>query len=232
MNYTRDAALLVLAATFLSAAGNPPWRSKPVAQWDREDAKQVLTESPWAGRVRLQVIPDRSPGERRDSGDWDAGAGGGAGLEATGVLGREKMRQAIARAHDNPSPGMVDIRWESAMPVRTAEEKLGQKAATELESDWYAITVYDVPLPESQWGANKLKGLAWVRRANKKDFKPSRAEVIRNDDGTATVTYLFSRSEEITRGDRTVIFAAQFDRLFVSRYFYPRTMQIAGKMEL
>jgi hypothetical protein len=115
--------------------------------------------------------------------------------------------------------------------VRVAEEKTGQKPTT-LHTEWYAITVYDVPLPESHWGAEKLKGLAYLRRENKKDFKPTRAEVVRNDDGTATVTFLFNRSEEITKGDKTVIFAAQFDRLFVSQFFYPRQMVMRGQMEL
>ena len=92
--------------------------------------------------------------------------------------------------------------------------------------------MYNVPLPESHWGAEKLKGLAFLRRENKKDFRPARAEVVRNDDGTATVTFLFTRSEEITKGDKAVIFAAQFDRLFVSQFFYPRQMVMRGQMEL
>jgi hypothetical protein len=48
----------------------------------------------------------------------------------------------------------------------------------------------------------------------------------------ATVVYLFSRHEEITRGDKNVIFAAQIDRLFVSEFFYPATMQFDGRLEL
>ena len=220
---------LLLAATFLIAADNPAWQTKRVEQWDTEDAKQFLAESPWVGHVPLQWIPDRSPDQRRDSGDWDAGIGKGVGFEA--ILGGERARLAIARAHEKPDPGKVDIRWASALPVRVAEEKTGQKPNTPWK-EWYAITVYNVPLPESHWGADKLKGLAYLRRENKKDFKPSRAEVVRNSDGTATVTFLFNRSEEITRREKTVIFAAQFDRLFVSQFFYPREMVMRGQMEL
>jgi hypothetical protein len=234
MNRTGDCLLLVLAAAaFLPAAENPTWKSKPVEQWDKEDARQILADSPWVGHATLQNIPDRSPGERRDSGDWDAGAGKGLGLAALlDILGGGNLDEAIARAHFKPSPGTVEIRWESAMPVRTAETKLGQTPAAGLPTDWYAITLYNVPLPEARWGAGKLKGLAYLKRENKKDFKPSRVEVQRHDDGTANVTYLFSRSEEITRRDNTVIFVAQLDRLFVSQFFYPRSMQIAGQLEL
>lgn len=55
---------------------------------------------------------------------------------------------------------------------------------------------------------------------------------MQHEDGMATVTYLFSRSEEITRRDRTLIFVAQIDRLFVAQFFYPATMQIEGQLEL
>ncbi len=233
---TRRFLLPLLTAAFLAAADNPTttpaWKTKRVEQWDTEDAKQFLSESPWAGRVPLQLLPDRSPFERRDSGDWEAGAGKGVGLDALDIiLGGERGKLAIERARNKPSPGLVDVRWESALPVRTAEEKLGQNP-TARYTDWYVITVYDVQLPTSHWGADKLKKLAYLRRAGKKDFKPSRAEVVRNDDGTATVSYLFSRSEEITRRDKTVIFAAQLDRLFVVQFFYPGQMLMRDELEL
>jgi hypothetical protein len=231
---TRSCGLLLLAGTFLSAANTPSWKTKPVEQWDNEDAKQILADSPWVGRATLQPIRDRSPAERRDSGDWDAGVGQGLGLDVLLEVftGGARMDEAIARAHFKPSPGKVDIRWESAMPVRAAESKLGETAASALHTGWYAIVLRDVPVPEKHWGAGKLKGLAYLKRENKRDFKPSRVEIVRQQDGMATVTYLFSRSEEISRKDRSVIFVAQIDRLFVAQFFYPGTMLIADQLEL
>jgi len=228
----RSCGLLLLTAALLLAADEPSWKTKPVEQWDEKDAKQLLAESPWVGHATLQPIPDKSPDQRRDSGDWDAGIGHGVGLAGTGILGPRRMAEAIARAHDKPSPGAVGIRWESAMPVRAAESKVGETPASPLHTGWYAITLYNVPLPKKHWGTGKLKGLAFLRRENKPDFKPSRVELHRNADGTATVVYLFPRHEEITRRDKNVVFAAQIDRLFVSEFFYPATMQIAGQLEL
>lgn len=234
VNRTRSCGLLLLTATLLLAESTPAWKTKPVEQWDNEDAKQLLADSPWVGRATLQVIPDRSPGERRDGGDWNAGVGEGLGLDVLLEIftGGKRMDEAIERAHHKPSPGTVQVRWESAMPVRAAESKLGESSASALHTGWYAITVYDVPLPEKGWGEGKLKGLAMLKRENKRDFKPSRVEIQRQADGKASVTYLFPRSEEISRRDRTVIFVAQLDRLFVSQFFYPATMQIAGQLEL
>jgi hypothetical protein len=224
--------LLLLTAALLVAADDPSWKTKPVEQWNEGDAKQLLAQSPWVGHATLQPIPDRSSDQRRDGGDWDAGIGHGVGLAGTGILGPTRMHEAIDRAHEKPSPGMVGIRWESAMPVRAAESKVGETPASPLHTGWYAITLYDVPLPNKHWGPGKLKGLAFLRRENKPDFKPSRVEVHRNADGMATVVYLFPRHEEITRRDKNVVFAAQIDRLFVSEFFYPATMQIAGQLEL
>jgi len=232
VNRIRSCGLLLIAATFLPADSAPSWKTKPVEKWDPEDAKQILADSPWAGRVALQPIPDRSPDQRRDGGDWDSGIGNGVGIAGTGLLGKAAMEEAIARAHFKPSPGNVDIRWESAMPVRAAELKLGQTPATSLHKGWYAITLYDVPLPDRQWGAGKLKGLAYLKREDKRDFKPSMVEIQRQPDGNANITYLFSRSEEISRRDKNVVFVAQIDRLFVAEFFYPGTMLIAGQLEL
>ncbi len=234
MNRTRSCGLLLLAATFLPAENTPSWKTKPVEQWDNEDAKQILAESPWVGRATLQTIRDRSPAERRDSGDWDTGVGQGLGLAALLEIlsGGRNMEEAIARAHLKPSPGKVDIRWESAMPVRAAESKLGQTPASALHTGWYAITLYGVPHPAKHWDAGKLKGLAYLKRENQREFRPARVEVVQHEDGTAKITYLFSRSKEISRKDPSVIFVAQIDRLFVAQLFYPGTMVIAGQLEL
>jgi hypothetical protein len=231
MYRTKGCGLLLLAAAFLPAENTPSWKNKPIGQWDNEDAKQILADSPWVGYATLQTIRDRSPAERRDSGDWDTGIGPGVGFAALSLFDTPAVEEAIALAHFKPSPGTVPIRWESALPVTTAEAKLGGSAAFPLRNNWYAITLYDVPLPRS-WGAVKLKRLAYLRRANKPDFKPSRVEILRHEDGKATITYLFSRSEEITRKDRSIIFVTQIDRLFVAQCFYPGTMQLEGQLEL
>ena len=222
---------LVLLATALLGANKPAWMDKSVSEWTKQDAQELLSESPWVGTAELQVIPNRSPGERRDSGDWNAGVGQGVGIAGTGILGSKRAAEAIKEAHEQASPGDVGVRWESAMTVRAAENKVGDTIfATEFGA-YYSIVLYGVPVPE-KWHAERLASLAYIKRLNKPNLKCGKVEIIRHDDNTSTVVYMFPRADEISSRDRDVIFVTQIDRLFVTRYFHPSLMQFEGNLEL
>ena len=117
-------------------------------------------------------------------------------------------------------------------PVRAAERKAGETDAPVLEGDDYAIVVYGIPTPERWNLANELKGVAFLRRDGKKDLKPSRVRILRHDDGTADLVYLFPRSVEITKKEGRIEFAAQVDRLFISQNFFTEDMQLQGELQL
>src|SRR5271157_4938443 len=85
-------AAMLIAAVFSRAADlfpapNPAWKEKPFRQWNEEDARQVLADSPWVGFTTLRRVRDLSPDERRDSGDWDADIGSGVGAYGAGIFG-------------------------------------------------------------------------------------------------------------------------------------------------
>lgn len=226
-------SLLAFATGTLLLADDPSWKNKPVPQWNEQDAKQVLTESPWVGNVKLEEVRYLSKAERRDSGDWEAGRGPTVGLAGTGILGPSRAALAIKRAHEHPDYGTVMVRWESASPIRAAELKVGETGAPTWQGDFYAVAVYDVPLAPRWNLANELKGVASLHRDKKKDVKPGRVVILRPDkDGLATVVYLFPRSAEITRKDHSVRFVAQLRRLYVSQFFFPEEMRLQGQPEL
>jgi hypothetical protein len=215
-----------------AAADAPSWKDKPVAQWSEGDAKQVLTDSPWVKQITPQNVRDLSPDERRNGGDMQAGIGQGVGIAGLGVLGPRREAEAIERAHYKPTPDAVVIRWESARPVRVAEQKAGETGVPEVDADHYAIVVYDILTPQ-RWNLDsELKGIAYIRRDNAKSLKPSRVEILRQPGGKATLVYLFPRSKEITKKDGRLEFVAQIGRLFVSQFFYTFQMQIDGQLEL
>jgi hypothetical protein len=223
---------LLIAALLLNTA-DPSWRGKPVAEWDADDAKQLLTESPWVKNATPERVRDMSPSERRDSGDWDENIGKGVGLAGIGLYGPARAREAIARAHEVPAIAAVQVRWESALSTRAAEQKAGETDTPVLDSDGYAIAVYGIALPHRRNLEHELKGLAMLKRYNKKDAKPSRVQIVRQEDErTATVVYLFPRSIEITKKDGGIDFIAQIGRLVVSQYFYTDEMQLEGELQV
>jgi hypothetical protein len=213
-----------------SFAADPAWKSKPIAQWSEQDAKELLADSPWVKHVRPQRLHDLSPDQRRDGGNLEAGAGKGVGFAGIGLLGARRQAEALARLNAKPAPDPVVIRWESD-PVRAAELR-AHEAADAGNDAYYAVVVYGIPLP-SRWNlAAELKSVAYLKRSGKKNLNPSRVRIQRREDGLATVVYLFRRSVEITRKDQRVEFVAQLDRLFLAQFFNVEEMSFLGKLEL
>jgi hypothetical protein len=231
MRRTFRLSSLPLAALVLIAADSS-WKNKPIPQWNEDDAKQVLTDSPWVQVITPQNVRDLSPDERREGGNMEASVGHGVGLAGIGLLGPRRQAEALERAHYKPTPNAVVVRWESAQPVRAAEQKIGETDIPTLDEDHYAIVVYDILTPKRFNLANELKGISYLKRDNKKDIKPSHVEILRKDDGTATIVYLFPRKVEITKKDIRLLFVAQIGRLFVSQFFYTGQMQLQGQLEL
>jgi hypothetical protein len=221
-------AVLLIAAD----SADSSWKNKPIQKWGEEEAKQVLSDSPWVKYASPEEVRDMSPAERRDSGDWDANIGKGVGLAGTGILGPRRAAAAIAAAHEHPQLPPLVIRWESALPVRVAEQKTADTDVPPLDSDGYAIAIYNVDLPEHWNLARELKGISSLKRNNKKDAKPSRVEILHRDDETSTLVYLFPRSVEITRNDGIIEFVAQIGRMFVRVYFNTQEMRLQGEPQL
>jgi hypothetical protein len=166
---------------------------------------------------------------RRDGGNWDAGIGEGIGI--MGVFSPEIEVEIMKIARERAGHGNVTARWESALPVRTAEQLVGDAGAPMWQGDYYAISVHAVR-PPFKWNLeNELKDLAFLKRDKKKDVKPARVSVLHQLDGLMTVVYLFPRSAEITKKDSNVRFTAQIGRLFVSQFFFPGEMVIEGKTQ-
>lgn len=225
-------SLICLLPVAVLIAAEPSWKAKPLSQWDADDAKQLLADSPWVKHLTPHWLPDLSPFQREEGGDLNEGVGKGVGLAGTGLLGSRREDLAIKHAHLKPPPPEVTVRWESALPVRIAEQKAGESDAPVLKGDDYAIAIYGIQAPKKMNLASLLKDAAFLRRYHKKDMKPSHVEVLRHDDDTATIVYLFPRSVEITKKDGGIEFTAQVGRLWVSQFFYTGEMQFRGETQL
>jgi hypothetical protein len=165
------------------------------------------------------------------------GAGQSVGIDAiggasalTGVGANNQPSGGRAR----PKALQVEVRWESALPVRAAELKAREEDLPEWEGSVYAIAVYDVPdLDVNRKALTKWLGKeAYLKRDGKKDLKPVGVNLLPQEGGLTTIVYLFPRSEEITAEDQRVEFTAVFGRLSLAQYFYPAQMRFQGKLEL
>jgi hypothetical protein len=227
--YVRNCWFVIISTGLLGAA-DPSWKNKPVQQWDEEDAKQVLTSSPWVSKVVPVELPELTPEQRRDGG----ATGGGRGTGLGGVDGAVFTPGAAKTPAPKRYPGALLLRWESAAPIRVAEIKAHELGAPDWEGDYYVLAVYHVPDSNSSQKipAGVLKGAAWLKREGKKDLKPARVEILQEQTGSSIVVYLFPRSEAITKEDGRLEFVAQIGRLSLAQYFYPEEMQFQGKLEL
>jgi hypothetical protein len=218
-------AILLLAA-------EPAWKTKEVSQWSAEDAQQLLKSSPWVKKTVATVLPKRSEAQQRDSGRM--GGGEGAGIEALSPgnfigFGRPSRRFA-ANMRDQRT---VIVRWESSLPVHSAEAKISDMDAPTWDGQYYAIAVYGVPGLEDQKKLPvELRKTAFLRREGKKDALPARVDLVYTDEKSAIVLYLFPLAAGITAKDRDIWFAAQIGQLFVEQNFDAGEMQFHGKLEL
>ena len=148
------------AAAALCAAD--AWKNPDFTQWSQEDAKKVLTKSPWAREVSVSTgMPGAMPsggGGRRRGGGGDSGGMGGGGADMGGVTsggmggggGRGGMGGGDEGRGGAPSMKLI-VRWESAIPVKEAMMKLnfgdhlpakGEKGYTlDAPQDNYIISV-------------------------------------------------------------------------------------------
>ena len=227
------AALALLPLT--STAADQAWKNKQFREWTEDDAKEVMTNSPWAKAVvATPVTPDaqtRQPGNhrrRRAIGGLGSGRGDSAG-------GGRPTQEVGGRKASPDQPATLTLRWESALPMREAEIKARDIGAPDVAGDYYAIAVFGVPrgmLPDdSRQRQDELKKLSVLKRQGKKDLRPTRVDILLRESGPL-ILYLFSKSAEFTWRDHGITFEAQISRLKFSQAFSTDDMTFHGKLEL
>ena len=231
---------LVATVTCLMAA-DPVWESKPASQWTEEDARQVLAKSPWAKATRAVITRRLTEEQLREGGEMGQPHGiGNDGLDPKGSGPKVSPNIFAGLGGDDRGPRSLSqsitlqLRWESALPVRLAELKLHETEPPTLPGDGYSIAVYGIPggfkgTPE-QLG-QPLRNFAVLKREGKKDVRPARVEVFERENG-AVVVYLFPLSAEISKNDRRIRFEAQIGRINFTQGFDLSEMEFLGKLEL
>ena len=228
-------SVLFPASAILLMAAAPVWKSKQMEQWSEQDAKLILTASPWVSKITPALLPERNESQRRQGGSW--GGGDGIGIEVftpTTLIGVGTSSAAGKRGRRPTQVATLEIRWESAKAVRAAEEKAHEGDPPDVAAGNYVIAIYDVPGVDINQKALsfQLKKDAFLKIEGKKNLRASRVDLLPQEGGLATIVFMFPRSADITSEDMRVTFLAQMGRLSVAQYFYPREMTIQGKLEL
>jgi hypothetical protein len=184
--FKKQILMLLPVPVLLLAAGDQNWKDRKPAEWTQEDAKQLLTDSPWVKLVTPQIERNSNAGQRRQGGGMNRGGGigiGGVGIGLPGVgIGRRtggrntgggypgggypggeypggndpNNRSGRAPAGGQNTPRAITLRWESAFPVREAELKAPEPNAPSVDEAHYAIAVYNVPSRMEQGDAKKF----------------------------------------------------------------------------
>jgi len=226
--------LLVLSALTLTGA-DQAWKNKQYPEWTEDDAKEVMTNSPWAKTV--VATPIKPDGREQQPGSHRAriGIGGfGIGRSRPGGTGRQGGDDG-GKATSPDQPATLTLRWESALPMREAELKARDTGAPDIGDDYYAIAVYGIPrgalTDDSKERQDELKKLAALKREGKKDLRPTQVDILLRESGPLVV-YLFAKSAEFTWRDHGFTFEAQISRLKFSQAFSTEDMMFHGKLEL
>jgi hypothetical protein len=233
----RTCAWILLLA---GGAAAQVWKEKRIAEWSAEEARLVLTESPWAKQATPTLVGSGGAGKQPVSvTPGGIGVGPvGIGLPGLGGLGGRGSVRRGAGSGGNQDPGEIPtltLRWASAMPVISAELIARELNAPAVDEGYYAIAVYGLPdrmvHGDPKAVGAELKRYAALKREGKKDIKPSSVEVLLHDEGPV-ILYLFSRNNEITRDDKRIEFDAEIGRLKLAQEFLPDEMIYEGKLEL
>jgi hypothetical protein len=222
-------------------AADPGWKSKPTAAWTEEDARQILADSPWSRTVKATISPLQTEDERREGGKMgqDHGIGFDGIADDRPRVRAPKSLIDIVKPESGAAPASqsitLQLRWESALPIRVAELKSHAGEPLNFESAGYRMAVYGIPNVHSYDNPKSigdlLKKQALLRRDGKKDVRPASVEVLQRDDGLVIV-YVFPLSAEISKNDRRIEFDAQIGRVVIAQSFDLQEMQFEGKLEL
>lgn len=235
--------VLLLFACCLFAAD--VWQSKPYTEWSEKDAQKVMTNSPWAKTFAISVeSPEAAPGfgggdsaRARGIGDDGAPPFGGDGGGRLGGAGR------TIGANQAGSTAVITARWQSALPVKEASERLkygaptasGDKDKQTLDASY--LIVLSGPLEPLLKGGRyqdltrALANVSFLSAKGKGAVMPTGVQISSGPKG-AEVLFAFSRSNPFTLEDKEVEFSTRLGDTAVRYAFRLKDMVFNGKLEL
>lgn len=223
------ALALILVVAGLAYAASDVWKTKPYEQWDQNDLKEVLTNSPWVKRTTVlaswanggmapagggQVPPQGQPNQQTQGQQRPGSTGAGGSGQTEGAPPIPEEQQA----------GFF-VRWNSALTEREAVARSAQLSgqfSTAQEQQYinqtpttYDIVVYGQDMtPFASETEETLKSKAYLEvKPSKEKVNPSAIKINKGNDGKVQMVF-FSFPKQSPNGQPLISGSdkqAQFD---------------------
>jgi len=236
-------------AAALAGYAAQPWNTKPFSEWTAKDAREILSDSPWSKPVtprydRSDVADRGSPG---GLGEMHGSVGGtiGTGVRGTdaqvsGPLGGRSGQGGDRDIGIGREPGgnipvlpTVTVRWESDLPVRQAEQKLGEETLGE-DDLHYVVSIAGLPgftlNRDPLELKRRLQSEGYLKKGKKK-IAPVDVKVAMRD-GNPVLLLFFPKTEEITVADKELEVSVRGGDLEIRQKFALKQMISNGRLEL
>jgi hypothetical protein len=218
--FIAGAVALVLAGMLWG--GSDPWKTKPPAQWDANDLRKVMNDSPWAKQIEIPATwkpandgndgaAPATPGGLGSTGSAPSpgggSSGGGRGAPSGGsAMGGGSAGGAGISQTQTPTASF-DVRWTSSRTFRAAAVRSQVLAKQMTEADaqkqlepekYYEVTVIGRDMqPFQGLDEGTLKAVSFlVAKKSKQKVSPESVHIDVGADGKAVqgVTFAFPKT--------------------------------------
>jgi hypothetical protein len=232
------ACLVTIAAV---AIAQESWTKKPFNQWNDEDLKKFMSDSPWA---KSQTMSTSAPGGA--SMDMGGGGGGGGGDDEGGGGGGGGRGGGGGGAGGGggrrPATINLVMSWQSALPVKQANVRSKMSGPGEVPADaqsylntpdeFYIVMVQGLPQRVAQQAlADQAKVKKSVIKAGKREI-PLAKLATRPAGGNVDVVLFFEKTEAIKVEDNEIEVDAKLGMFEMKKKFRLKDMVVNGKLEL
>lgn len=208
--------VMVLAA--LAWAGDA-WKDKTYQQWDNEDVRRILNDSPWAKVAHADVpganlTPESGlpgGGGRPSGGGSRPGMGGGGGGAPSGTA-PELGNETGANLLQVP----FAVRWLSSRTIREAFVRVAELSGQVKESDAEKelstpVDTYEIMVAGPHLEAFEAAGETTLKekvllttKKTKEKITPSKVTIQRTPDGKKIQAIVFSFPKQSASGEATI----------------------------
>jgi hypothetical protein len=216
--------LMIVLAVLVTAnlwAGDP-WKGKSYKDWNENDVRKILNESPWAKRIELQGIVTKHPSLEGSEDSSTTGEAGGEGGEEEagrgGDLENERRKRQL----------ILVIRWTSSRTMREAwaRGQVLQKRILEADTDRFLpstpddyellLVGSDMTLFERAIEATLKENSYLLPKKSQQRINPNHVELVRTPNGKRIKGVIFHFPKK-TPTSQPIFSADEKELRFVSR---------------